>query len=402
MVLCLVPLALLTYFTIHLANRAVVKEVNARVRTTSAVTAVLLNAQMQSIVGFTSSYAGRMRVIDALADGNAANFDDEAINAQLAQLAPPGSGGAFLTDSSCRLTQVRPAAPEAIGQDFGYRDWCKGVKETGAPYISEAHRSDLPGHPYVVAVTVLVRASGDPVGPPLGILGVVYPVDNIKAFADGLAKAQGIQLTITDQRGVVLAGRAPSDEADGLVSATSDPRVREALAGRSGVTRSTGADGDTLSGFAPVAGIGWTVTAEVPAREALGSVQELRATVFGVAVLLGLIMVAGVVLLARALRQRREAERTVTEREATTRAILEAATDAFVSMDGYGVITGWNRQAEEIFGWTEAEAVGRDVFDTVFPPEDRDRYVSRFAAIQEAGDGLIESPRVEIAARHRD
>jgi PAS domain S-box-containing protein len=401
--LCLVPLALLTYVTIHLANQAVVKEVNARVRTTSAVTAVLLNAQLQSIAGFTSSYAGRPILIKALADGNPANFDEGVIDGQLAQLAPPGSGGAFLTDTSCRVTQVRPVTPEVVGEDFVSTDWCESVTVTGAPFVSGANRSAIAGDQLVVTVAVPVWAiSGDPTSPRLGVLAVIYPVDIIKGFANGLAQAEGLLLTFTDQRGIVLAGRTPSSETNSLVSAASDPRVSSALAGRSGVSRSVEADGDTLSGFAPVSGIGWTVIAEVPAREALAGVDRLRSTVLSVAGLLGLVMLVGVVLLARALRQRRNAEDTLIEREANTRAILEAATDAFVSMDGNGIISAWNGQAHHLFGWTEAEALGRDVFQTVFPPGDRERYVRRWTDIQAAGDGLIESSRVEITAQHRD
>ncbi len=401
--LCMIPLVLLTYLTIALADRALVREVNARVRTTSAVTAALLNVQMQSIAGFTSSYADRPILISALADGNPANFDDDVINSQLTQLAPPGSGGAFLADASCRLTQIRPSTPEIIGADLSLRDWCKGGTSTGRPYVSEAFRSALLGEPLVVAVVVTVRATvGDDASAPLGILGVVYPLDSIRGFADDLAEAQGVRLTITDQRGTILAGHAVSGNVQGLVSASSDPRVSEALAGRSGVIRSTGPDGDALSGFAPVADIGWTATAEVPAGEALAGVRALQSTTLSVAGAIGLLMLAGVILLARTLRQRREVERSLTEREATTRAILEAATDAFVSMDGQGVIRAWNRQAEHIFGWTEAEAVGRDVFDTVFPPEHRRHYVDRWTAIQAAGDGRIDNSRVEIVAQHRD
>ena len=55
----MVPLALLTYFTIHLAHLAVVREVNARVRTTSAVSAMLVQQQMQAVGELTASYASR-------------------------------------------------------------------------------------------------------------------------------------------------------------------------------------------------------------------------------------------------------------------------------------------------------------------------------------------------------
>ena len=404
LVLCLAPLALLTYFTIHLAHQAVVKEVNARVRTTSAVTAVLLNAQMQSVVGFTSSYASRQLLIAALADGTPANFDEAVIARQLAQLAPPGSGGAFLTDAACRLTHVLPATPEIIGTDFAFRDWCKGVTATGQPYVSEAYRTSMAGNRLVVAVVAPVRALGDDSSALLGILGVVYPVDSIREFADDLAHAQGLLLTITDQRGTLLAGRTASGDAQGLVSGLADTRVQEALAGHSGSMRSVGVDGDAISGFAPVAGIGWTVSAEVSAREALVGVYRLRETVLAVAAIIGVVMLAGVVLLARALRQRREAERSLTEREASTRAILAAATEAFISMDASGKIIAWNRQAEVVYGWTEAEALGRQLAETILPPEMREAQNRGLAEFVATGTGFAVplNERFEAPGLHKD
>ncbi len=383
-------------------------EVNARVRTTSAVTAVLFSTQIQSVAAFTNSYATRPLLVAALADGDPANFDHAVIEAQLAELAPPGNGGAFLATPACQVTNVRPFTPEVIGGDFSARDWCRGVTSTRAPYVSEAFRAAIVGQPLAVAIAVPVRAIGaDRTSPVVAILGVVYPLDTIADFADGLAHAQGLHLIVTDQRGTLMAGtgiHAPA--VDGLVSVASDPRVREALAGRSGLTRSIEVDGDALSGYAPVPGTGWTVTAEVNAHDALASVRHLRATVLAVAAILGLVMMIGVVLLARALRQRRDVDRTLTEREASTRAILEAATDAFIAMDASGKIIAWNRQAEVMFGWTEAEALGR-------------RRVRHHLAAGDAGgpltDGLAEfvatgggfarssgNDRFEAPAIHRD
>lgn len=44
----LVPLLLLAYSAVHLSDQAVVNEVNARVRTTSAVSAVVVQQDMQA------------------------------------------------------------------------------------------------------------------------------------------------------------------------------------------------------------------------------------------------------------------------------------------------------------------------------------------------------------------
>lgn len=367
---CMVPLALLTYFTVQLADRAVVHEVDARVQTTAVVTAALLQRQMLAVAELTASYGNRRLLVNAMGDGKPDQFDTVAILQQLTQLeaADPAFRGAFVTDSSCRLTHVEPATPAIVGVDFSFRDWCRGVQASGAPYVSEAYRTAIVGEPLVVAVAVFVRSvRDDDIGRPLGIVGVTYSLDALGDFADSLARAHGLHLLITDQRGSVLVGNSSHVRADGLPSARSDPRVGAALAGRSGSARSTGAQGDRLSAFAPVGDIGWTVTAEVPADEALAGVRGLRATALSVAGGLALLLLAGIVLLARALRQRRETYRLLRDSEAYTRAIVEAATDAFVSIDDRGFITGWNGEATRTFGWTESEALGAQVFATLVP-----------------------------------
>ncbi|MFN2506603.1 MAG: response regulator [Acidimicrobiales bacterium] len=401
----MVPLALLTYFTIQLADRAVVREVDARVRTTSAVTAVLIQERMQAVAELTASYASRPILVSALGDGDPARFQNDAILQQLKQLkvALPGVSGAFLTDANCRLTQVEPATQEIVGVDFSFRDWCRGVRGAEGPYVSEAYQSAIVGQPLVVAVAVMVRTvSGDDVGKPLGIVAVVYTLDALRDFGDQLAGAQGIQLLVTDQRGSVLVGNSDEMLAGGLMSAAADPRVRAALGGHSGAGRSTGADGEVLSAFAPVDAVGWTVTAQVPAREALAGVSRLRSTVLTVAGGLALALAAGIILLARSLRLRRAAQRSLTEREAHMRSILDAGTDAYVAMDDTGRITGWSGQAEEVFGWTAAETLGRSLSETIIPPAYRAQHEEGLARFLASGEGPVLNQRIEIRALHRD
>lgn len=69
-----------------------------------------------------------------------------------------------------------------------------------------------------------------------------------------------------------------------------------------------------------------------------------------------------------ALRRLREAEaqqRMLTAELAAshrrTSAILESAVDAFIGLDGDGVITAWNAAAKKLYGWDAGEAIGTRV-----------------------------------------
>jgi PAS domain S-box-containing protein len=55
-------------------------------------------------------------------------------------------------------------------------------------------------------------------------------------------------------------------------------------------------------------------------------------------------------------------------------AVVETSHEAFVGMDAEGRITTWNPAAEETFGWTEEEAVGKTVEETLVPGDLRDAY----------------------------
>jgi PAS domain S-box-containing protein len=84
------------------------------------------------------------------------------------------------------------------------------------------------------------------------------------------------------------------------------------------------------------------------------------------------------------------------------RAVLETAHDAFVAIDAAGDVCDWNPQAEAVFGWTRAEAIGRGLDELIIPPGQRGaarRLLERFVA---TGDGPALHRRQELVALHRD
>ena len=100
--------------------------------------------------------------------------------------------------------------------------------------------------------------------------------------------------------------------------------------------------------------------------------------------------------------ERKRAEDALRHSEERTRSILAAANDAFIGMDESGVITDWNRSAEVIFGWSQAEAVGRSLAETIVPPAFREAHTEGLKVFLEGGAGPVLGRRIELMALRRD
>ncbi|MEW6272868.1 MAG: CHASE domain-containing protein, partial [Thermodesulfobacteriota bacterium] len=90
------------------------------------------------------------------------------------------------------------------------------------------------------------------------------------------------------------------------------------------------------------------------------------------------------------------------ESEARRAAILESSIDAVIAMDESGRITEFNRAAEQTFGYSRPEVLGRDLFDTIIPASYRAELRDGFARYLETGEGAFLGQRLETTARRRD
>jgi PAS domain S-box-containing protein len=99
-------------------------------------------------------------------------------------------------------------------------------------------------------------------------------------------------------------------------------------------------------------------------------------------------------------RERLRLERALFEGERFAAAVIENSLDAYISIDRADRIVGWNRKAEEIFGWTAAEVRGQSLADTIVPPHLRERHV---AAVKSCNlqSGKLLARRIEMPARTR-
>jgi two-component system, sensor histidine kinase and response regulator len=80
----------------------------------------------------------------------------------------------------------------------------------------------------------------------------------------------------------------------------------------------------------------------------------------------------------------------------TKNAIVETALDAVIGMGPDGRITGWNTQAERMFGYSAAEVLGRPLAQTIIPESLRARHEAGFRRYQETGVSKLINQRIEI------
>ncbi len=104
----------------------------------------------------------------------------------------------------------------------------------------------------------------------------------------------------------------------------------------------------------------------------------------------------------RDMTESRRAQQTLRESEQLARGIIDTALDAFVQMDEQGVISDWNTQAEKIFGWTHAEAVGTRLSELIIPDIHRDAHQAGMERFLRTGEARILGRRFEIEATRRD
>jgi PAS domain S-box-containing protein len=106
------------------------------------------------------------------------------------------------------------------------------------------------------------------------------------------------------------------------------------------------------------------------------------------------------------LRQRQEEvarlQRDLREGEERTRVLVDTSHDAVITMDAQGRVTGWNAQAEVLFGWSGKEVLGGRLSSFIIPPQYREAHERGLQNFLATGVGPVLNRRIEITALRRD
>lgn len=81
--------------------------------------------------------------------------------------------------------------------------------------------------------------------------------------------------------------------------------------------------------------------------------------------------------------------------------LLDAIADALVVCDRDGAIVLWNPAAERMFGFTQAEALGRSL-DLIIPERQRQRHWDGYAETMRTGTTRYGSTLLRVPALHKD
>ncbi len=113
-------------------------------------------------------------------------------------------------------------------------------------------------------------------------------------------------------------------------------------------------------------------------------------------------VVLGAVVTFNDITERKEAEDKLRAGEERLRNITDSARDAIVMMDSRGTISYWNPAAEDIFGYSADEALGKDLHDLLCPERYLGAYRKAFSEFRVTGRGSAVGTTLELFARRKD
>ena len=82
--------------------------------------------------------------------------------------------------------------------------------------------------------------------------------------------------------------------------------------------------------------------------------------------------------------------------------LMESALDAVVSIDKNGKIITWNSQAECIFGYSQLQAMGREVLELIIPHSHRNAHKAGMMRFSETGESLMLNNHIETQGMRAD
>ncbi len=316
--------------------------------------------------------------------------------------------------------------PVTVGRDYSAEPWFESVRDERGVHMGDVEPFAMMGGPDAVAMTAPITG---PRGEFLGVVTTRVGIPGLENIMTGtlLAFRQregfwgALEYQFLSERGVAFIDSALQHKGHvnlkqlGLPSALLSERSLSGYVEEEHQHRGV----PVITGYARTQGLGnfkgmqWTVLMRMDRHDILTPIREVLWKL-GLAGSVVVVPTFGLLVwtVNRAQREyrhaqheralAREAEGSLRKSEAHTRRIVEMALDGFIGMDDTGMIIDWNVQAEQIFGWSRQEAIGRLLSATIIPPQHREAHQRGVRHFLATGKGPMLNKRVEITGYHRD
>lgn len=135
---------------------------------------------------------------------------------------------------------------------------------------------------------------------------------------------------------------------------------------------------------------GASIAPPAPSHQLIGRINQLAS------VLLLILFGSACVYIARQRTKYLHAQESLTDIEAKLISVVQLTPDALVLSDSRGSIVYWNAGAERMFGYTEADALGRPL-TVIIPPRYRDAHLKSFQRVCETGVSTLVGTPIELS-----
>ncbi|GAB4413567.1 MAG: hypothetical protein OHK0032_09680 [Thermodesulfovibrionales bacterium] len=232
-----------------------------------------IEERLDSDIAFGRAYAARSYLIAGLQRG-----DKKELDIHLKNLIENSHTieRAFIASPEGIELAAYPEDPLAIGRDFSYRDWYKGVSKNWQPYVSEFYlRAGRPQR-YLFAIAIPIKADD---GGIRGILVMQPKEDYIKDAVADMKTGSGLIYAV-DKKGNLIYH--PQYESDRIVNFSSIPAVDKVRKGLKGVERMFDpvSKEPVFSAFQPIRAWGWGVVVQRPVRDVFAPVRKITYGLF--------------------------------------------------------------------------------------------------------------------------
>ncbi len=98
---------------------------------------------------------------------------------------------------------------------------------------------------------------------------------------------------------------------------------------------------------------------------------------------------------------RRRAQANAERTKYRLQQVIDSAMDGVITIDQEGMVVAWNKMAEQIFGWTAEEVMGKELSKLIVPHEFREAHDRGMRHFLATGEGPVLNKRIEIVALNR-